>query len=220
MSSHEAKLDGPRRLADVLATGHACSLREALLCTLQLARQVGCLHEAGRVHLGIAAEAVTLEDRQRPKLPPAAEQVRFGGEAAGPDLCPPELAEDDAVELPTVIEAAAAVLRQSGHTIDPRQIDLYQLGTLLYRLLTGQSILQYMYTPAGKTEVPDAVRTILERMLGYDADDRYGDCPALIAALEDLARQVGAEASGVPGTETPPSGSFIAGPSPYRSSAS
>ena len=132
---------------------------------------------------------------------------RFGADCSDPEFCPPELAEGDAVELPESIEAAAAVLEARGLATDPRRIDIYQLGTLFCRLITGQSVVSYMYTAGSKGKIPAMVRSLLERALGYNAADRFEDAAALAAAVEAVRATIDAAPASI--HETPPQGSIV-----------
>ena len=72
-------------------------------------------------------------------------------------------------ELPERDRSGRGRSAAAGHALDPRRIDIYQLGTLLCRLLTGESVLAYMYDPTVKAQVPAAARSLLDRALGHDA---------------------------------------------------
>ena len=112
----------------------------------------------------------------------------FGGEDADLASCPPELAGEQAVVLPTEREKAEGILRQCGRTMDPRRIDTYQLGVLLCRLLTGESIIAYMYSPVVKAKVPQIARAVLAQMLGDEVAAPLFDGDQLVAALDDVVR--------------------------------
>ena len=102
------------------------------------------LHRSGRTHRAIGLETVTVDEQLVSHVAPGPALRRLGGDCSDPEYCPPDLAEGDALELPASIDAAAAVLQARGCTLDPRRIDIYQLGTLLCRLLTGHSVLSYI----------------------------------------------------------------------------
>src|SRR5262249_429484 len=59
----------------------------------------------------------------------------------------PELRGVGPVRLPAGIEEARQALARAGCDLDPRRIDVYQLGTLLCRLLTGDPAAAYLRSP-------------------------------------------------------------------------
>ncbi|MCR4412254.1 MAG: serine/threonine-protein kinase, partial [Thermoguttaceae bacterium] len=99
------------------------------------------------------------------------------------------------MELPTRLDAAVGVLEERCDCPDPRRIDLYQIGVVFYRLLTGDSILAYMYTARGKSRVPASVRPILRGLLGYNPAERYRDCSEAIQAVEAAMAECGQDSA-------------------------
>jgi formylglycine-generating enzyme required for sulfatase activity/serine/threonine protein kinase len=197
------------RLSELLAQPGTWSLRDRLVLVRNLAERVQTLHGQGRTHRAIRAESVNVDDGLRPRLDPPALPERFGGEGADPEQCPPELVAGEAVVLPEGIEAAAAVLTKGGHSIDPRQIDIYQIGTLLCRLLTGETILGYMYDPKIKAKVPSAARGALGRALGEDEAGLFGDCDELIEALDKAVQAAEPTRPPAAQRDTPAEGSIL-----------
>lgn len=198
-----------RPLTQLLPPGTTWSLEESLRLVQRLTVQLEALHASGRIHRAIAMDTVQVDDQMRPQLSPPPSLRRFGGECSDPEFCPPELAQGDALELPEQTAVAAGVLQAQGHLFDPRRIDVYQLGTLLCRLLTGESVVAYMFTARIKRAVPTVARPLLERMLGYDANDRLNDASALATALGELGEPTSRGAETPSLHETPPHGSFL-----------
>ncbi len=201
----------PRRLSELLARNHEWSLSDRLHLIYKLAAQVRTLHGSGRAHCAISADTVFLDERLDPRLGPPAPARRFGEEHSDPEFCPPELAGGECVELPSDIEAAAVKLRDLGHKHDSRRVDVYQLGSLLCMLVTGRSVLEYMYSSLAKASVPPLARDLVSRALGWDDVEPYADCDQFLEALENILRRASAARTSTPFLETPvaPGGSVF-----------
>lgn len=151
---------------------------------VDIVRQVEALHQAGRLHGSIGLDALRRDDDGRWVLAPPSDAITLGGEGWNPARCPPGIQADQLVALPTRLADAANVLANQMPEADPRWIDLYQLGGLLYELLCGRPVLEYLYTARGKGRVPRAVRPILEGLLGFDPAGRFASCAAVLSAVE------------------------------------
>lgn len=149
-----------------------------------IVRQVDALHQAGRLHGAIGMDALGRDDEGRWVLAPPPPSVTLGGDFWDPARCPPGIPADPLVHLPTELANAEAVLAAQMPGADPRWIDFYQLGGVLYELLCGRPILEYLYTARGKSRVPRAVRPILEGLLGFDPASRFASCGAALSAIE------------------------------------
>jgi serine/threonine protein kinase len=183
-----AEPEGASLLAEKLPDLSQRPLAERLLLVRRLAEQVAALHRQGRIHRAIGPDSVAVDERLQPRLPEPPPRRRFGGEESDPDFCPPELVTAGVVELPADAAVAARLLENGGARLDPRRIDVYQLGVLLCRLVSGHSIHEYMISPTVKNLVPSAVRGCLARAIGFDAEEQYADCEGLMAALDELTR--------------------------------
>lgn len=192
------------------ATDELCALplHDRLRLVRELAEQLAALHGGGRVHRAIDRVVVLPGERPRLQLPDPPPRRRFGGDHSDAEYCPPELATADTLELPDDVDVATRLLRKSGHGLDPRQIDLYQLGALLCRLLTGDSIHSYMLSPTTKANVPASAREVLARSVGFDAGSRFDDSAALMAAVDDAVRK--ASPAPAPDADTQPGARALA----------
>ena len=201
-----------RTLKAFLAERGALPPKVGLAIFRQLLRQARALHAGGATHRAIRPEAVHLDATGRATLA-AAEPVReLDGADAGSDSCPPELARAGVVRLPAGIEAARQELARVGVALNPRRIDVYQLGALLCQLLTGQAVSAYLCSAKTKSKVPTPLQPLIDWALGHNPAERFADCDAYAGALEAVVWEAPAATP-----ETAPSGSAIT--SPYRTPA-
>ena len=102
----------------------------------------------------------------------------------------PELSRLPPVKLPASIDQVRRQLADAGNTIDPRQIDLCQLGAVLCQVLTGESVGAYLRSPRVKGLVPGELRPLLERMLGVSGRERFADLREFLTALSAASGQI------------------------------
>jgi serine/threonine protein kinase len=170
--------------------------------------RVRALHAGGVTHRAIGPESVFLDATGLVALAPTMPVPELGGPDADPESCPPELCAAIVVRLPADIEAARQVLAESKVECDPRRVDVYQLGALLCRMATGETVVSYLRSPKTKSRVPERLQPLIERALGHNAADRFDDCDAFAAALEAAVREA------APAPDTPPGGVAISSPTP------
>ncbi len=92
------------------------------------------------------------------------------------------------IELPTDANSARQRLADAGISFDPIWIDIYQLGTLLCRLVTGEPVSAYLSSPRTKAAVPHAIQTLIDRALGYQEDVRFKDASQFVSAVQQAIR--------------------------------
>ena len=175
-------------LANELARREVLPTAQAVDIVRQLAHEIALRHESGRLHLRIVAETVSYDsDTGKAELDePLNESCSFGGAADDDEFCPPEL-HDCSVQIAVNITAARDALRAAGlKNVDPQRIDIYQLGTLLCRLLTGQSVNAFLSRPRVAAKVPPEARDLIERALGHDSKRAIRSASELLRALETL----------------------------------
>ena len=126
-------------LAERLSSGGPISVDTAMTLVQTLAEAVQQIHECGRVHLAILPEFVLITDMGAVQLGTIDSKRMLGVRRADRDWLPSTLSSVLPLEIPTEFAAAAQVLKAADLDLDPRSIDIYQLGGLLCRLVTGES---------------------------------------------------------------------------------
>jgi serine/threonine protein kinase len=196
-----AKIPNAQRLSDLLTESDPLDQSRVLAIVQQLTAQLETLHTAGKLARLVRADRITLDsDTARLVVDDSAAEV----ETENLSL-PPELGHHHLPRLPDRIEAARSALRSAGVDLDPRRIDIFQLGCLACELLTGSSHESYLFSPRSKARLPNAWRRALDGMLGYDPSLRLNSCGQLRAELE----RISASDPSVAGVDTPPRGTGI-----------
>lgn len=177
---------------ELLAAKQSYSSQEALEIVGRLAAQVSALHVAGITHRAISPIAVTLDDALQPTLSPPELVAILGGTGAGETdaWSPRELRRPQAWHVPRDIAAARQLFQAEGIALDPRQIDIAQLGDLLCRLLTGESADTYFHSPRTKGKVPPHLQPLVERSCGFATSDRLETADQFIAAIRATAPDI------------------------------
>jgi serine/threonine protein kinase len=157
---------------------------EVVAIGLQLVSQVQALHDAGIIHRAIEPGSVSIDDQENVRLRDPAAEAAMDVDNGDTDRFPPEFRNACAIQLPCSISAATRVLKGAGISADPRRIDLYQLGCLLCRISSGQSLSDYLRSPRAMAGVPLKLRPIIDKAIGLDANNRYRTCRELHSALE------------------------------------
>lgn len=159
--------------------------RDSLRVLREMAVVVAKWHAAGRLHRAIHFDRLDWPRvAEQPQLAePTTSPIEFGGPFADPDLCPPELRGSRTVLIPAALVDAQRALTEHGALLTPARIDVYQLGTLLCRLVCGKSIRAYLSSPATMSRVPKLVRNVIDRCIGYDESNRIETVAELIEVL-------------------------------------
>jgi serine/threonine protein kinase/formylglycine-generating enzyme required for sulfatase activity len=160
------------------------SAQQVVSILRELIPQVGSLHAAGNIHGGIGLDAVLINRDGSLTLTSSAGVVDGGLSAF--DNMPSDLEGIPVASLPNRIEEAVAVLRELGYDVDPRRVDVYQLGVLGCRLFTGRSLSAYLRSPKVKAQVPGPLQSLVDAALGFDPDRRISDCETLADALAQI----------------------------------
>lgn len=183
-------------LAEFIDSSGALSTCQAVELVCQVATQVAILHRAGHAHGQITPFAITFKDGGRPMLdPPRAE--RFVSRGAGNEWIPPELRERVPRKLAETLNggqsptdsASSPWSREFGAAVaDGPQSDVYALGAILCRLLTGESADAYQRSPRVKGRVPAGLNSFFDRAFGATdsgtIEGRIRDADGVLTALE------------------------------------
>ncbi|MBI1373664.1 MAG: protein kinase [Phycisphaera sp.] len=169
-------------LAGTLSADGPLDAPAALALIEAVTRQAAACHANGRLHLDIDAAHIRMTANGPALDEPAAESVTLG-RGVSDDLCPPELRDTPRVKVPASIGAARDTLTAAGIAFDPKRIDVYRLGVLLCRVLTGDIVAAYLRSPQTAARVPSDVRPVINAALGLRADNRCATCDDLLAAI-------------------------------------
>lgn len=193
------RIDGGS-LEDLLRDSPRVHAEEAARILGEIAGALAAAHEAGIIHRDLKPSNILLDGPGRRVL-----LTDFGVAAA--------MDEDgaDALRAFAGTPQYASPEQAAGDRIDERS-DLYSLGVIGYRMLTGAppfdaptvgaTLLQHMTRPATPVrrlcaECPAWLAAAVERALAKSPADRWPDAAALRAAL-DTRQRLGGEADEVP----------------------
>lgn len=149
----------------------------------ELANRLETLHEQHRLHLRISHQTATRNEHGQLQLPPPRATETFGGDLADEELCPFALRTPSPITIPTQFAGAARALHEARISLPPEAIDIYQLTTLLCRLLTGESISSYLRSPRTKSQVPREVQEVIERGLRCGENQAFHNLTEFAEAL-------------------------------------
>jgi serine/threonine protein kinase/WD40 repeat protein len=179
-------------LSTWLTEGARWSHAECLAILGQVASRVDELHGSGWIHGAISMETVTLDARHIARLEPAPAHGPIGGDSSAEDEpIPLEIRRQQPWRVPAEIATARAVFEAEGVAFDPRHIDLYQLGALFCRLLTGATVSDYLRSSKVKSQVPIAAQVLIDGALRLNPTQRFADVAELVSAAATAAKQTG-----------------------------
>jgi serine/threonine-protein kinase len=176
-----------RTLEHALRDGATFTSREVMHIGTDLCRAVAAVHAAGLLHRDIKAQNVMMEETGRLVLMDFGTGRELGG---APDT--------DVTGTPLYL--APEVL--AGNTATARS-DVYSIGVVLYRLLTGSYPVQgrdladlrrahaageHTALPSSRRDIPTRFRRVIERALDHDPERRHAGADAFAEALLALRR--------------------------------
>jgi hypothetical protein len=155
---------------------------DAMAAVRSLARRLRELHADGTLHRSVFSTPVAADVQT---LSPVSEtSVVFGGPAQDVDLCPPEFRRSREIELPADAETARQICVAAGVLAPPERVDIYQIGTLLCRMVCGRSVMAYLSSPGLLQTIPSGVRTVIDRCIGYDETSRLNSAVELCRLID------------------------------------
>lgn len=189
-----SQLEASRSLSDLLREGRQWTAEESVRLVRDLAEQVGGWHAEGKLHRAVRPDRIVVGDGCRVALLPPEGPFLVGRSGFDPERYPPELSQVADRELPESIAAAAEALADVPGGCDPRRIDLYPLGVVLWRLLTNTPVRNYLYDATARFDAPEVLQPVLDHVLGFDTTERIVDHAELAAALKKAASAMWAAA--------------------------
>lgn len=209
MERTEDQLEAFQPLSSWLAGEPSWTSAERLGLFRRVVLEVRSLHQQGQIHGSIDLDHVMVGPSLEPALAPADASRRFGREDCDSERCPPELAGVEPLELPAGVDEATAALAARNIPCGARRVDVYQLGVLLCRLVSGEPIMAYLYDAEVKRRVPRPLQPVLERALGHEAASRLAECDSLVRLLDEAVQEVDHSERGDSMRETPAAGSVL-----------
>jgi serine/threonine protein kinase len=188
------------RFSDLLAESGQVDEGRALRIIEQLTQQIAAIHADGRLHRSISVDRVVIVGDRAELVAANTHDAHIEGE-----FLPPELQHRDLPQLPERLDEARSFLKSVGIDLDPRRIDIYQLGCLACKMLAGASPQTYLFSPRAKARIPVRWRRVIDGMLGYESARRIATCDELQTELKRAAAGELQPAS----PETPPRGTGI-----------
>jgi len=194
-----------RDLEAELAARAPLSVSEAVDVTRRIADALSAAHAAGIIHRDLKPENVFLTDRGQLKVLDFGISKITSSIATGPMTAPGSVMGTPMYMAPEQFEDASKA--------DPRS-DIYALGVILYRALTGElpfvaatlpglllAIVDGEATPpsAHRSDLPAALDPLVLRALAARPDDRFTTMEALSDALAPFAASTASTPSTPPG---------------------
>ena len=135
------------------------------------------LHSSGQLHLGITLDTISTG-------PDGIELKPAAGTASLESLrellsWSPAAWHRLPRSLPTNLVAARQMLATARIATDPCMFDLFAIGDVFCRVLTGDSSAAYRQSVRVKGLVPVEFRTVLERLLGADGQSSFKSAQSL-----------------------------------------
>lgn len=160
---------------------------------IRVAEKVSTWHSLGLLHRELCPSAITLgatlDDIE--VSAPRSEALTCGGPDWDPDRSPVELCLPRSIDIPRDLSDARIAFTSAKIPLDPRQIDIYQLGSLFCLMLTGENTNAYLSSSRTKSRIPEKLRPLLDRSLGAVRGERWNSAADLVEALRSCQQLPG-----------------------------
>lgn len=162
-------------------------LDQSLQLGRSLCAQVRERHLAERVVLCIDTDRVQVYTDDNGLIPVLVEELGEPLILNGSDLnrYPPEMSHLNHAFIPGNLDRARLRFASAGIYIDPRRIDIYQLGAILCWILTATGPIDYLRSPLTKARVPAPARPIIDGALGLFRGHRMESVDELLDAMNE-----------------------------------
>lgn len=182
-----------RDLHEIVAAEGPLDVYSAVEFVSQAARGLEHAHDAGFIHRDIKPGNLLVDSRGTVKLLDLGLARLFGGEEEA------SVTKDNDQKVLGTADFLSPEQAIDSHDVDPRT-DQYSLGCTLYFLLTGQppfpdgTLAQRLLAHQTKSppklselrsDVPDDLVRVVEKMMAKKPEDRYADAKELAEATED-----------------------------------
>jgi formylglycine-generating enzyme required for sulfatase activity len=199
-----------------LAQGNRPTLKQALRIARETARGLEAAHAHGLIHRDIKPANLWLEDRSQGTETRATISVRVKILDFG--LARPTETDNELTRQGTILGSPSFMSPEQarGKPLDGRS-DLFSLGCVLYRLLTGElpftapDTLALLYALSNvahrpvrelNPEVPEIVAEMVDRLMAKDPEDRPTSARLAAEALQAIERELAGKTTSAP--VTPP----------------
>ena len=172
-----------RTLAASIVADGPWPTERALGLTAQVADHLTALHAAGVFHGAISIDSITVDSKCQAGVSPRDAACRVGN-AEDLEWTHPLLRGAQPTQLPTDLPAAVQALSQVGLQLDPREIDIYKLGAVLCRLITGDALDTYLRSPRTKAKVPEVIRPLFDKLGSSLSEFRFRTVEEFAAAIQ------------------------------------
>jgi serine/threonine protein kinase/WD40 repeat protein len=182
----------PDPLNKLRTSGTVLSTAEVSAWALTFLAAVEACHNAGRLHGGVNAGGPA---RKVGEVDPVPETIWILNHSL--DL-PAEVRKARIENLPLSQESAREKLAEAGVQFSPRELELYVVGGVICRLLTGEGMEAWLRSAQLKGRVAREWQRVINRLTGSDGEPRFasaGEARAAIEAVETVAQ---------PGARRPP----------------
>ena len=165
-------------------------LKDRLALVQRLARQVQTLHQNGRIHRAISIDAVTVDERLQPQMPPPAGVRRFGGEDSDPGVLSAGTDRRTGSGPARTDRFRREETRRGRLSARPAADQRLSVGRAPLPTRNGRAgFVVYLRPHDQGPGSGNAQGRCWNGALGFDSPERFENCDGLIAALDEALRR-------------------------------